>query len=844
MLGMATGLLEPLPRSPGKFDVINSMTVKELTPPCHTPSHESLNFPAEASIVLVGIRGSGKSTLAVMASSAMKKKIIDVETVFQREKGMTSQRYRKLKGTAECSHEQASILQKTLEKNQKNSIIVCSWMDRNIQAILGEVRHLNPVIHIVRDPEAIRKHLKIQDEMALHSLLNASNAAFRSCSNFEFFNVSETPVCFSEVQVEGDTTNKIHSPPTPYLTLKQAERHLLRFLSRVFAPEAIPFIDSAFPLAAAPLNDRLFTYALEVSLSSILDEEFDVEEEITGADAIKLVIRTSDTATNTRHSDDWSSLMDGMTKGIGILRRCSVIPIIVHVVHASKEALSSYLDLVTHALRLAPEMVTVSLFLEESRILRLRESRRRSKLIGICEVEIDPPAWSSPFWSSIYGKASVLGCDMVQLKRPALTFTDNMDVNHFRATIASLPGRQKPPLIAYNTGLLGRHSACFNPILTDVAPASQPALNRRDFQPHLTAFEATQALQAAFVLDPMKLYVFGAKVGYSASPVMHNAAIQACGLPHQYTPFSSNTLSGIRHLIEDPNFGGASVGLPFKVEIISLTQSLSRHARAVGAVNTLIPIRHLNADGSIPEGIAFFNNMNKAGPVKALYGDNTDWIGIRACIRRGLSPANAVRSSTCGLIIGAGGMARAAVYAMLQVGVRNIVIYNRTVANAEKLVSHFRNLLQQDDWQSLGAGTETRFFIVSSLEDAWPSDLRPATIFISCIPTHQIGDVPAPDFTLPDAWLASQTGGVIIELGYKTLHTPLLGQARSLSSKGWVALDGLDLLPEQGFAQFELFTGRRAPRRVMRKSLLKGYRDEQGRSNLNELQHRLQLVND
>ncbi|KAK1997601.1 shikimate dehydrogenase substrate binding domain-containing protein [Colletotrichum falcatum] len=835
------------PQSPRTSSGRHSMTAcsrpdtpvtRPATPTTYHPPGEVPPFPADASIVLAGIRGAGKSTLAIIASTAMDRRAVDCEKAFQQVTGLTSFAYKRAHGPAECHRRQADVLRDLLDQNSNNTLIVCSWMERGVQTLLRSFCRTHPVVHVVRDVKAIQEHLKIDDQDKARNLLAATSTIFRTCSNLEFFNVSETAgPCLDTDAARIDAQPAGQKPPAPYLTLKRAERHFLKFLSLIMPKGSIPFIESAFPLASIPTEDRRFTYATSVSLSSLLNNVLAVEELETGADAIEIVVDRIAAAA----SLDSERAAD-IARTIGSIRRSIVIPLIYHVVLPDSPD-SICMDYILHGLRLSPEYLTVDLRLTDYQLLHIISMKRRSKVIGhLAPAAADSPPWGDPFWMSHYDRACRLGCDLVRLIKPVTSIKDNFDVNHLRALVGASTGH-KVPLIAYNSGPRGRHSAAMNPVLTSVVPELMASTYNPN-QPCLTAVQATQALYSSFLFDPMKIYVFGAHVSYSLSPAMHNAALKACGIPHIYRPFSTPSLNGLRELIEDPCFAGASVGLPFKVEIITLTHSLSRHAQAIGAVNTLVPVRRLNPDGTIPEDEKLFNCRNRAGPVRALYGENTDWIGIRACLRRGLSPANAVRTTSCGLIIGAGGMARAATYSMLQLGVKNIVVYNRTTANAEKMVAHFTRLLKRHDLPLLSASSdvETRFHIIRSLGEPWPEDFRLPTMIVSCIPTHSIGDVPAPNFVAPQAWLGSPTGGCLVELAYKTLDTPILNQARQVSHRGWVTMDGLDLLPEQGFAQFELFTGRRAPRRLMRGEVFRAYLDGQDRSALAQLQPRLNNI--
>lgn len=169
-------------------------------------------------------------------------------------------------------------------------------------------------------------------------------------------------------------------------------------------------------------------------------------------------------------------------------------------------------------------------------------------------------------------------------------------------------------------------------------------------------------------------------------------------------------------------------------------------------------------------------------------------------------------------------MARAAIHSLASLGCQNIFICNRTPARAHELVKHYNSLIEAGDIPELGTNStnNTRVQVIDSFADSWPTGVRHPTMVVCCIPADN-ADGTMIDFTLPADWLKSPTGGVVVEVAYKRPLTPLISQMKALADQGWILYDGFDVLPEQAYAQFEVFTGRRAPRKLMKDQVLKHY---------------------
>jgi shikimate 5-dehydrogenase len=193
--------------------------------------------------------------------------------------------------------------------------------------------------------------------------------------------------------------------------------------------------------------------------------------------------------------------------------------------------------------------------------------------------------------------------------------------------------------------------------------------------------------------------------------------------------------------------------------MISLLDEISDHARAINAVNTVYPRRTPSRDEPL------------------LCGENTDWIGTVSCIKNSLSPINTVTLKTSALVIGAGGMARAAIYGLLHLGVTTIFIYNRTVGNAEIMARHFSHVaetlgekLRSADRMRPMEDKHCRFTIVRSLNNAYTFDdeVCPPSIIINALPEGEKEPVSSA-LDLPLTWFSRSSGGVYIEVCYSPL---------------------------------------------------------------------------
>jgi hypothetical protein len=271
---------------------------------------------------------------------------------------------------------------------------------------------------------------------------------------------------------------------------------------------------------------------------------------------------------------------------------------------------------------------------------QITSEKGRTKVIGYKPFHKRlPKGWNDSECIFMYHNMRRLGCDVVKMTMTTLHEPDNYEVQTFKQRIRE--DDTMPRLICYNTGLIGRTSLCFNYVLSPTRPGNSnlPVTPVASHEPLVTSRDLTHALFAIFKHEPMEFYIYGRDVSWSLSPVMHNAAYEACGMSHRFSTLSSPDLSDLESLINGSNFGGSAVVQPYKTLVVPLMTVLSSHAKAIGAVNSIIPIRELLDDGSVPSELKIMSSRNRSGPVKALWGDNTGPYPLQPTTQTPLTPS-------------------------------------------------------------------------------------------------------------------------------------------------------------------------------------------------------------
>ena len=274
------------------------------------------------------------------------------------------------------------------------------------------------------------------------------------------------------------------------------------------------------------------------------------------------------------------------------------------------------------------------------------------------------------------------------------------------------------------------------------------------------------------------LGLIGHPLSHSLSPRIQNAALQACGLEGEYSlfPVAPDNLQGLKDLLARVRSGeitGLNVTIPHKQNVIALLDDLTSTAKAIGAVNVI-----------------YLQNQK-------LVGDNTDAPGFLADLKRFIRGRESLIDKSA-LVLGAGGSARAVVYALLCDGWK-VTVAARRIEQAQQLARSFKN------YQLPITSLNSPILRAASLWD----QVSNISLLVNTTP---IGMTPDIDQSPLPQNISIPNGTIIYDLVYNPRETKLVRDARA---QGLQATTGLGMLIEQAALGFTLWTGHNPPREAM-----------------------------
>lgn len=372
----------------------------------------------------------------------------------------------------------------------------------------------------------------------------------------------------------------------------------------------------------------------------------------------------------------------------------------------------------------------------------------------------------------IYERLSNSKADIVKIVTTANDITDNLKIFHLleetrRGDPSGRPyihgGGCDPatkPLIAFCMGELGQISRILAPKYGSFLTFGSLGAGKESAPGQLTAREMLDVYHINKIDMDTAIYgLIGNPVGHSLGPYIHNASFRELGINAVYLPFKVENLSKFVQGFKGLKVKGYSITIPHKEAIVPLLDGLDSLAKEIGAVNTVV---------------------NKEGK---LVGYNTDSTAALKELEEGLGDLKGKKVT----LIGAGGAARAIAFGLKRRGA-SITVVNRTEERARRLAQEL--------------GCQHRRF-----EDFFRVDKEVEVL----INTTSVGMYPRTD-AMPVPLEIFRPGMWVFDIVYNPLQTRLLREA---SQRGCHTLDGLKMFLYQAAQQFELWTGRPAPLRLM-----------------------------
>lgn len=711
------------------------------------------------SIVIVGMRGVGKTTLGQYAAEVLGFKFIDVDQYFEETLQTTVFDFINTWGWDQFRIKETEALKQLLERDSqygRNYVISCGGgiveTAESREVLKEHTRAGGKVLHLVRDLDQVVRYLNRDKTRPMYGedMMNVwrrRRSWYKEVCNFEF-------VAYANSLVDDGYVS-----PTEWLAIKRDLKRFLLFISG----RDTNHVDLTRNRVGLPTTFACLT-AKDLSSSRKT-----LKEMCEGADAVELRVDLL------QKPDEKSEMTDAEYVGeqLAILRRTVSIPVIFTV--RSKGQAGTFADdneqgmfeLLHWGLRWGCEYVDAEICWNPATIEKLIAAKGESLIISSWHDVQKVTPWDGKAIQVKYETCEKYG-DIIKMVGTAETFQDNMTLETFRASKAN--GKD---FIAINMGAAGQLSRVMNNCLT---PITHPALPYKAAPGQLSLAEINKARHLIGLLPAQSFWLIGTPIQHSMSPTLHNTGFEVLGLPHKYGLLECHMVEYAEDaILKDPNFGGASVTIPHKVAIMKYLDEMTENAKIIGAVNTIF-VRDTVVNGE---------------KKRKFIGENTDYIGMKYRIQSlMLDPNNPPEE---GLVIGAGGTARAALYTLQKIGIKKIYLWNRTISKAYDLQKAFENVIDVE--------------VVDSLD----AKIQPGVI-ISTVPADSGIDLPE--------HLYGGIKGIICDMAYKPRRTKLLLQAER---KGWSCIEGIEVLISQGIAQFEIWTGKRAPVDKIEEEVLKKY---------------------